>query len=187
MIELSEILKASYRESHETLLKMVADLTDTQMAWRPTATAHNIAFQAWHAARTAEDIQSALRRASPSARGRLGAGEQLWFAEGLARRWGFNPSDLGADESGYEMDDAVAARLTFPRKEQVLDYVRRAFAAAEQMLDAAKEDWTTFRYKHWGQEVPLWQHVMDYISHNHWNIGYIAALRRAQNLRRVIA
>ncbi|MDQ7829941.1 MAG: DinB family protein [Armatimonadota bacterium] len=187
MSELRAFLIDRFRRSHRTLLAMVDGLTEEQYAWRPTPSAHNIAFQVWHLARTADDIQATLRQASPSARAVLGAGEQIWFAESLARRWGLNPAELGAGESGYEMDDAAAARLRFPPKAEVVGYMRRAFEALEQALEAVQEDWTAFRYTHWGDDAPLWQQAVDYLTHHDWNAGYIAALRRAQGLPRVVA
>lgn len=181
-----QVLKERYAGSHSGLLKMVEDLSDEQLAWRPTPTAHNIAFQVWHAARSADDIQKVVSRACPSVRNRLGEGREIWQAEGLAANWGLDPATLGAGESGYDMDDAAAARLTLPGK-PLLDYARRAFDALNQALDAAAPDEWNLPYKHWGTNVPLWQHVVDYLSHNEWNVGYIAALRRAQDLSRVIA
>lgn len=180
-------LKDRHTESQRGLLKMVEELTEEQLGWRPTPTSHNIAFQVWHAARSADEIQAKLRRTSPSVRSRLGEGQEIWQTEGLAPRWGLDPSTLGAGESGYDMDDSVAARLALPAA-PLLDYARRAFDALEHALDAvAADEWVDLRYKHWGVEQLLWGHVVDYLAHNEWNVGHIAALRRAQGLPRVLA
>lgn len=187
MAEPFQALKDQYVESQRGLLKMVHELTEGQLGWRPTPTSHNIAFQVWHAARTADEIQTTLRRASPSVRSRLGEGQEIWTTEKLAARWGLDSSTLGAGESGYEMDDKVAAQLVLPTA-PLLDYARRVFDTAERALSAvAADEWAGLRYKHWGSEQPLWNHVVDYLAHNWWNVGYIAALRRAQGLPRVFA
>lgn len=179
-------LKDQYARSQRGLLKMVEELTDEQLAWRPTPTSHNIAFQVWHAARTADDIQVTLRRVSPSVKSALGEGREIWQSEGLAARWKLEPSTLGAGESGYEMEDSAAARMALPGK-QVLDYARRSFEALERALEAVEpKEWTELRYDHWGTGQPLWVQVLMYLGHNDWNVGYIAALRRAQNLPRVM-
>jgi hypothetical protein len=85
------------------------------------------------------------------------------------------------------MDDAAAARLRFPPQAEVVGYMRRAFEALERALEAVQEDWTAFRYTHWGDDAPLWQQAVDYLAHHDWNAGHIAALRRAQDLPRVVA
>lgn len=182
----AQALKDRYAQSHSGLLQMVEGLTDEQLNWRPTPTAHNIAFQVWHAARTADDVQVVICRNCPSVKSKLGEGQEIWQAEGLAARWGLDPTQLGAGESGYDMDDAVAAKLSLPAQ-PLLDYARRAFETLNRALDAATPDEWDRPYKHWGANVPLWVHVTDYLSHNEWNVGYIAALRRAQGLPRVIA
>ncbi len=187
MAESLQALKDKYIESQNGLLKMVGELTEEQLGWRPTPTSHSIAFQVWHASRTADEIQVKLRRTSPSVRSKLGEDQEIWTSEGLAARWGLDPSALGAGESGYDMDDSIAARLVLPAK-PLLDYARRAFDALARALDAvAADEWAELRYKHWGVELPLWMHVVDYLTHNDWNVGYIAALRRAQGLPRVFA
>lgn len=85
------------------------------------------------------------------------------------------------------MDDRAAAQLTLPAG-PLLDYARRVFDTFERVLDAvAADEWADLRYKHWGVEQPLWLHVVGYLAHDEWNVGYIAALRRAQGLPRVLA
>lgn len=187
MAESLQALRGQHIQSQRGLLKMVGELTDEQLAWRPTPTSHNIAFQVWHAARAADDIQATLSRVSPSIKNTLGERQEIWQAEGLAVRWGLDPSKLGAGESGYEMDDGVAARLVLPGR-PLLDYARRAFDALERALEAIDpQEWTDLRYDHWGTGQPLWAQVVMYLAHNEWNVGYIAALRRAQGLPRVLA
>jgi hypothetical protein len=55
---------------------------------------------------------------------------QLWDSEGLAAKWAF-PSDLGETGVGTGISDEVAAGLPIPPKEELLDYLRRAYAAIE--------------------------------------------------------
>lgn len=87
-----------------------------------------------------------------------------------------------------EMDDKVAARLPLPKKEVVLDYARRAFAAAERAVNAidTKHFLTTYKSPvDWEGEGFIGQWVVVYRIHDEFHRGQIAALRRAQNLPRV--
>jgi len=47
---------------------------------------------------------------------------------------------MGYAETGMYMDEATAARLSFPPKETLLDYVRQAFAAADLATQAVDEN-----------------------------------------------
>lgn len=48
---LVEILRQRFRLGHRRILAAVADLTEDQLRWKPTPTAHSIAFNLWHLAR----------------------------------------------------------------------------------------------------------------------------------------
>lgn len=74
MADSLQALKDQHVQGQRGLLKMVEELTEEHLGWRPTPTSHNIAFQVWHAARTIDEIQATLRRAVPSVRSKLGEG-----------------------------------------------------------------------------------------------------------------
>src|SRR6266849_148023 len=42
---LLNLVKARYTQSHERLLKMTKDMTDHQLTWKPTPTAHSVGFR----------------------------------------------------------------------------------------------------------------------------------------------
>lgn len=94
---------------------------------------------------------------------------------------------LGWNQTGFGMDDGVAANLALPGREALLDYVRRAFTAAEQTVATLHEKDLQLKLVDWAGELPLGGYIIEYTAHDEWDVGYIAALRRAQGLPRVIA
>lgn len=184
---LLDLVKSRYKQSHERLLKIVGDMTDEQLAWRPTPTAHSVAFQIWHAARIEDYFQFRIAETVPDVQKNLGAARQIWTAENLASRWGLDPKMLGVGELGEGMDDRAATGLRLPRKDVLLDYTRKAFAAAERAAAVLTEKQLSIMMKDWAGDQPIAGYLVEYLAHTEWDIGQIACLRRAQNLPRVIA
>jgi hypothetical protein len=79
------------------------------------------------------------------------------------------------------MDNAMAATLKFPSKDMLLGYARRVLAAAERAVDALDEQDLTRKMNDWAG------YIVEYTTHDEWDIGQIAGLRRAQGLPRAIA
>jgi hypothetical protein len=132
----AKIVALRYRETHGHVLALVEDLSDEQLAWRPHSNTTSIGFNLWHLARWADHLQAALSRWSPAVQQRLGARQQIWETDELAVRWGLDTHPLGFVETGMDMDLDVAGRLPFPSRDALLDYSRRAFAAAERTVNA---------------------------------------------------
>lgn len=114
-----EWVRAKGKQTRERALKLVDDLDDAQLGWRPSPGAHSIAWTLWHMARAEDNFQSGVR-------GR----PLMWSEGGYGGRWGY--PERGA---GTGMDDTQAASLPQPSKAELLDYVRRAFAAADEAVD----------------------------------------------------
>lgn len=182
-----EEIKKRYRGAHGRFFKMVEGLTEAQLVWQPTPQAHNIAFQIWHMARLDDYFQSQIPSVAPELARKLGPGKDIWRAEGLAAGWGLDSAKLGWNETGFGMDDAVAASLKFPGKNVLLDYARRALATAERAVDALDEKQLALKMKDWAGELTLAGYVIEYTAHDEWDIGQIAGLRRAQGLPRALA
>jgi hypothetical protein len=131
-----------YRKTHEDVLRLIEDLSDDQSAWRPTSTALSIGFSLWHLARWADLFQALLGTSViPELGNWLGPDRQLWEREGLARRWGLDPSALGYAQTGTGTDGEAAVGLckSLPGKEALLDYARRTFRAAGEAIGAIDE------------------------------------------------
>lgn len=180
-------IRKRYRQSHESLFQVAEGLTAEQWTFRPTPRAHNIAFQVWHSARFFDYVQSTLAGLS-SGRAPQPGPRQIWHAEGLARKWDLDPAILGEDESGYAMDDAAAAALRLPEGAVIMEYARRTSAAAQQAVDdLTDEQLLTLKVSGWAGELPVAAYLVEYLTHDEWVLGTIAALRRAQGLPRVFA
>lgn len=118
-----EHLRVRGRQTRERALVVVDDLTDEQLAWRPTPTAHSIAFALWHIARTEDNFQNDVNR-----------GGTVWAKGAFAAKWGYPDRGVGA---GW--DDERAASLAMPGKESLLEYVRAVFAACDVAADRLDE------------------------------------------------
>lgn len=183
-----DIIKDLYRREHGRVLALVGDLTDDQLAWQPTPATHPIAFNLWHLARWADNLQEKITRMTPELNRRLGEAQQIWKMESLAQRWGHDPASLGWDESGMGMDDSAAAGLRLPGKELLLDYARRAFAAAEHAVGAVDDEQFAVIYRspnEWEGERPVGRYLVAHLAHASFHLGQMACLCRAQGLRRV--
>ncbi len=185
-----DVVKGNVALNHRRLLNAVDDLTDDQLAWRPTPASHSIGFELWHAARANDGLAVRLATITPALSKKVGAREQIWMAEGLAAAWGLDPDRLGRRQSGSGMSDEDAAAVRLPGKERLVDYARRAFAAVEEVVGAIDDrDAVTVVPSSgaWPGDQPVIWYLLFYYGHDDWVLGYIAALRRAQGLKRVEA
>jgi hypothetical protein len=121
----------------------VEELSDEQLRRPVGPIGHAIAFEVWHLARWADHLQTHLPSMNADLGRFLGKRQEVRATEGLATKWGFSSSRLGYDETGMLMGDDAAAALSFPAKDVVLDYARRAFAAADEAVGALDEQLLT--------------------------------------------
>jgi hypothetical protein len=179
----------TYCQTHNLILKYLQKLTNEQLQCRPTSISHSIAFEAWHLARWADHLQASIPGMTPELSHRLGTGVQLWEAEGLANRWGFASADLGYAETGMEMSDEAAFRLTFPAKDELLSYVERVFALAERAVHAideqqfqAAEQPQALTEGVWGEST-VGDAVMEHVTHDNRHLGMMECLLGLQGQR----
>jgi hypothetical protein len=133
------LVQNTYCQNHTFILSFAEKLTDAQLTWQAAPGALSIAFFLWHLARWADHLQAAVPGMTPELSRLLPPGRQIWEKDHIASQWGFSEGNTGFGETGMEMDEAEAARLVFPPKEILLDYVRQAFSAAEQAVSAIDE------------------------------------------------
>jgi hypothetical protein len=115
-----ERLRVRGRQTRERALVVVSDLTDAQLAWRPSPKAHSIAFALWHMTRTEDNFQNDVNRHGT-----------VWANGGFAVKWGYPEKGVGT-----AWEDERAASLPMPGKEPLLEYVRAVFAAADDAADS---------------------------------------------------
>lgn len=167
---------SQYSNTQEDLLELVEGLTDEQFSWTPNPTTPSIGFHLWHMARWADYLQEMIN----------GQDSQIWETEGLAARWSVATQTLGFADTGMGMDDSVTAALQLPEKAQLLDYVRKTFAAAQQAIAQIND--ATFRTvyadlhgKSWhnGQIGPI---IMTWLTHDNRHTGMIECLIGLQGM-----
>jgi hypothetical protein len=129
---LAQLVIEQYQFTHRRILNFLSKMSDEQIHWRLSPQQHHIAFHAWHLARWADYTQAAVPGMTPELGRRLPLGRQIWHVEELRAQWGFPADGLGYAETGMSMSDELAMRLQFPVKAVLLDYVERAFIAADQ-------------------------------------------------------
>ena len=164
-----EAIVFNYQRTHELAIGAVSELSDDQLKWRPNLTAPSIGFHIWHMARWADDLFETIK----------GPGSQIWEREGVAEAWGLIASDLGQAETGAGMGDDMSANLGLPARDEVLDYVRRAFSAADEAVSSLSESsFQRLSYSRGhGEEQPLGYIVVRAIAHNNRHLGIMEALR----------
>ncbi len=113
-----ELVRAKSRLTQERLRKVVEDLDDEQLAWRPSPKAHSVGFTLWHTARANDNVQADLNETGTE-----------WERGGYAARWGH--PDRGV---GRGWDDEKAAALPMPPKHELLAYVGHVFIAVDEAL-----------------------------------------------------
>lgn len=178
-------VKQRYKLGHQRVLKAIEDVTKEQMRWHPTPDTHSILWNAWHLGRWADYLQAKIPTMTPRLQEVLGPGREIWESEGLAVKWGLNPTVLGWRQMGTDMDDGVAASLRFPEKGTVIGYVRSAFEAAERAVDHIADDelGLTYRSPHaWEGERVIGIYVVGYYAHDERHLGQIVYLRRLMEL-----
>ena len=172
MTEISE----QYRNTHENLLNLIVTLADEQISWTPNTTTPSIGFHVWHLARWADYLQEMIN----------GRGSQLWEKEELAARWDMETQSLGYAQTGMSMDDKTAVTLRIPGKELLLDYARRAFAAAQRAVEGISDKefykvYEGFHGENWhgGCIGPI---VSTWMTHDNRHLGMIECLVGVQGI-----
>lgn len=184
-------IAVSYLETHARVLQMANELSDEQLAWRPPGSASSIGFNLWHLARWADHLQATIPGMTTVLSRRLEPGLQLWEVEGLAAQWDFDVATLGFAETGMLMDTDAAARLSLPPKELLLDYVRRAFAAAEkavsvvddaQWLELEQEQFEEQDRTKLGPKATVGGAILAHLVHDNRHLGMMECLRGLQTI-----
>jgi hypothetical protein len=166
-----------YGQNQHSLLELVADLTDEQIAWSPNLTTPSIGFHVWHLARWADYLQEIIN----------GRGTQVWERESLAARWNLQTHSLGYAQTGMEMSEQDAVSFRAPDKRALLDYAQSAFTAAQHAItkiaDANFFDvYETFHGENWhdGQIGPI---IVTWMTHDNRHLGMVECLVGLQGER----
>jgi hypothetical protein len=162
------------QQAYRWVREVITDLSEDQLRWQPNPTTPSIRFHLFHIARWGDVLLQRL----------TGGERQLWHAEGIAERWGFDPAALGVGESGEMLDDETAMALPLPQRAVLLAYCDRVFAAADQALAAVgDEDMHRTVTDSDGGSVPLGASIAGQLSHTARHLGMIECLRGMQGLQ----
>jgi hypothetical protein len=174
-----------FPEALESVLKLVEDLSDEQLRWRPTGTSNSLAWNLWHLARWADRAQNNLRLWSPGLRARFGSGGELWRDQRLAEAWGFTVEVLGWNQTGMEMEADVAYELAFPARETLLDYARASFDAVNAIVQSLDDEVLTTEYQSAldGARSTIESALITWMTHNDRHLGMMECLRGLLGLR----
>ena len=157
-----------YAQAHEQVLNLVADLTDEQLRRSPGQSSPPIAFHLWHMARYADSLPQEMLAPTKSA--------QIWEVEGLAAKWGLDPSSLGLYQTGTRMDIDVALNLAWPNKDALVDYAGRSFAAAERAVATLDDSRFGYPAMSWSGRTIGWI-VLEYLTNDQRHMGMIECLK----------
>jgi uncharacterized damage-inducible protein DinB len=166
-----------YAATHEQVLKVIEPLDERTMTWRPNTTAPSIVFHVWHMARWADYLQELITAADG----------QLWETNRLAEKWGMGDGDLGFAETGMGLSDDASASLRLPEKQVLLEYVRAAFAKAEEAVTGiTDEDFGRVvedRREVEGREVEIGEAILSWLKHENRHLGMIECMLGVQGMR----
>lgn len=172
-----------YCGNHRNMLAFAEKLTEDQLHWRAAPGTLSIAFYLWHVGRWADHLHVAIPGMTPALSQRLPTGREIWVEEEIGQAWGFDAVEMGYDQTGMEMDEAVAVTLPFPAKEILLDYVRRVFTAVELALRVVDEE--QFYQAEQPQVITegIWQPgstvgeaIMGHLVHDYRHLGMMECL-----------
>ncbi len=188
MVELTlpSLLSRSYARNLREILALCRSLDEERLRrWLPGTNA--LAHDLWHIARWADHLQSIISEMTPELTARLGVRREIWAAEDLKRRWGMAGLDLGHAETGFGMDEEVAASMPLPPTPELLSYAERAVQAATSTVAGLTED-DLHRVAHVAQERSDWIEpgpesrdlvfgwVLDYLRHDAEHLGAMRTL-----------
>lgn len=156
----------------DNTMAVVARVDEHALVERRAPTAPPIAFHLWHMARWADLMQARVSAAVP----RLGERAEIWTSERLADVWHVDVP-LGRFDSGMEMGDEASATMTYPTREALVDYVRRALEAALELYrGVSDEDAAIVARDPYDREASVATMLVANLTHLNRHLGMIEAL-----------
>ena len=173
----TRLLVWNYALAHERTINVIDDLTDEQFAKPIHSSVHSIGWQLWHTARWDDRFAEILLEKLPDLAREHGPARQLWKSESIGDRWGFPVGALGVRDTGTDMKDEDADQLTLPRKSEVVDYARRAFAFADAVMASLADQQILMELPGDPDHDSVGQNVMYYLDHVNRHLGMMEAMK----------
>jgi uncharacterized damage-inducible protein DinB len=159
-----DVLLYAYDQIQGTLRRALDGLTAEQLTARVGPEANTIAWLAWHLVRVQDDHVAEVA-------GR----EQVWTAEGWARRFDL-PFDDGATGYGFGPDDVAAVRVASPQL--LLDYAAAVDERSKEFLSGlSDDDLDRVVDERWDPPVTLGVRLVSVLSDDLQHAGQAAYLR----------
>ena len=132
----------NFRDIHKVVLNFADELTAEQLNWKPDGYSTSIGFHLWHLARESDYLKAAILKYYPGLGLELTEEAEIWTREHLAQKWSF---PVEAHETvGTGLSDAVAATLPIPAKDELLAYLKNAYADLEKFIEVLDTQYSTF-------------------------------------------
>jgi|DewCreStandDraft_1066081.scaffolds.fasta_scaffold01971_16 hypothetical protein len=167
-------LRECLQQMHRQYEEMLHDLTPEQLHWTANERGVHIAFVAWHATRTEDNvINFVLQRKST-----------VWLDNGYDQKWGLDRIHPG---TGWTLEQARALRL--PSAQEFLEYARKVWQATDEFLQGIDESYLeqTVTVRPLG-ELKIRNAIGNVcITHCFTHLGEIQHLRGLQGLRGALA
>ena len=173
----TRLLVWNYALAHERVLKVVDDLTDVQFAKPIHPSIHSIGWQLWHTARWDDRFAEILLEKLPELAQEHGAARQLWTKDSLGERWGLTAGALGLRDTGTDMKDEDADQVSLPGKTEVVDYARRAFAFADEVMGSLTDQLILMELPRDPDHDSVGQNLMYYLDHVNRHLGMMEAMK----------
>jgi hypothetical protein len=168
---------------HAHLLDATRELGEDQFTRWLAPDVPSAGWHLWHIARWADRVHAILPIMLAGDRGPVKSRSELWEAESLASKWGFDPASLGYGQTGMEMGDKAASALLLPDSESLVDYARRAFAAAEATFGTVGDERLAVRGPdllyagRLDRERSICEAILGHVSHASRHLGTIEGIR----------
>ncbi len=178
-------LAEAYQATHKAVLDLAESLNDEQIRWKPAGYNLSVGFHLWHLARWADMLQAFIAAQAPELDPGLGNGKEIWDTERLGEKWQF-PAELGDFRAGTGLGEAAADQLPIPPRDELIDYLRRAYQAMENIVNRLDERYPTFENLAETQQKKLRnirQNVVGFYMHDDRHLGMMECLKGQQGLK----
>ena len=131
-----------FKDIHKVVLEFAEGIDEDQLHWRPRGYSTSIGFHLWHLARESDYLKAVILERTPQLGTDFGEAKEIWAKEALAQKWGF-PTELNATV-GTGLTDEVATTLPIPKKDELINYLRRSYEALEKFVELLDERYPVF-------------------------------------------
>ena len=159
-----DVLSYAYSQVHETLRRSLDGLTADRLAARVGPGANPIAWLAWHLLRVQDDHVA-----------EVAGGEQVWTAQGFARRFDL-PVEDAATGYGMSAEEVAAVRIDDPAL--LVEYSAAVHArTAEYLAGLSEVDLDRVVDTRWDPPVTLGVRLVSVLSDDLQHLGQIGYVR----------